>query len=57
MAFDPPPPDLTLKTTMSAGAAAAGVLAFEVTDPSQCTAAGGVTSAGIDGFTGLGTTS
>ena len=47
----------TVKTTKYAGAGAAGVLAFEVTDPTQCTADGGVTSAGIDGFTGLGTTS
>ena len=56
-AVDPTQPDLTVTTTKYAGAGAAGVLAFEVTDPTQCTAAGGVTSAGIDGFTGLGTTS
>jgi hypothetical protein len=47
----------TVTTTKYAGAGADGLLAFEVTDPTQCTAAGGVTSAGIDGFTGLGTTS
>lgn len=56
-AVDPTQPDATVTTTKYAGAGAAGVLAFEVTDPTQCTAAGGVTSAGIDGFTGLGTTS
>jgi hypothetical protein len=47
----------TITTTKYAGAGAAGVLAFEVTDPTQCTAAGGVTNAGIDGFTGLGSSS
>ncbi|HET7530287.1 MAG TPA: hypothetical protein VFJ98_04935 [Mycobacteriales bacterium] len=55
-AVDPSQPDLTVTSTKYQGAGAAGVLAFEVTDPTQCTA-GGVTSAGIDGFTGLGTTS
>jgi len=55
-AVDPTLPDLTVTSTKYAGAGAAGLLAFEVTDPTQCTA-GGVTSAGIDGVTGLGTTS
>jgi len=54
---DPLGAPLTITTTKYPGAGAAGVLAFEVTDPTQCTAAGGVTSAGIDGFTGLGSTS
>ena len=44
-------------STKYVGANADGALAFEVSDPSQCTTANGVTSAGIDGFTGLGTTS
>ena len=39
------------------GDGVAGVLAFEVSDPTQCQAAGGVTSAGIDGFTGIGSQS
>ena len=56
-AVDPTLPDTTVTSTKYQGAGADGVLAFEVTDPTQCTAAGGVTSAGIDGFTGLGTTS
>ncbi|HET7311739.1 MAG TPA: hypothetical protein VFJ17_10495 [Mycobacteriales bacterium] len=47
----------TVASTKYAGANADGVLAFEVTDPTQCTTANGVTSAGIDGITGLGTTS
>jgi len=43
----------TITSTKYAGAGAAGVLAFEVANPQQCTA-GGVTTAGIDGVTGLG---
>jgi hypothetical protein len=54
-AVDPTQPDTTITTTKYVGAGAAGLLAFEVSDPTQCTA-GGVTSAGIDGVTGLGTT-
>ena len=54
---DPAGAPLTITTTKYAGAGAAGVLAFEVSDPTQCTAAGGVTTAGIDGVTGLGTSS
>ena len=44
----------TVTSSRYVGDGAAGVLAFEVADPTQCTAAGGVTSAGIDGVTGLG---
>jgi hypothetical protein len=53
---DPLGAPLTITTDRYQGEGAAGVLAFEVADPTECTA-GGVTSAGIDGFTGLGTTS
>jgi hypothetical protein len=44
----------TVTSTRYVGDGAAGVLAFEVSDPTQCTASGGVVSAGIDGVTGLG---
>jgi hypothetical protein len=47
----------TLASTKYAGNGAAGVLAFEVADPTQCKSATGVTSAGIDGFTGIGSQS
>lgn len=54
---DPAGAPLTITSTKYAGAGAAGVLAFEVADPTQCNAAGGVTTAGIDGVTGLGSQS
>ena len=44
----------TVTSDRYVGNGAAGVLAFEVADPTQCNAPGGVTSAGIDGVTGLG---
>lgn len=47
----------TLASTVYGGDTAAGALAFEVTDPTQCTAANGVTSAGIDGVTAIGSPS
>jgi hypothetical protein len=47
----------TVTTSKYSGAGAAGVLAFEVADPTQCNTPGGVTSAGIDGVTGLGSQS
>lgn len=47
----------TLASTKYAGDGAAGVLAFEVTDPTQCVSTTGVTSAGIDGVTGIGSQS
>jgi hypothetical protein len=46
------PTSITLTTTRYAGSSSLGLLAFEA-DPQAC-AAGGVTSAGIAGFIGLG---
>jgi hypothetical protein len=51
------PDGTTVTSTKYSGDGAAGVLAFEVSDPTQCNSAGGVTNAGIDGFTGLGSSS
>jgi hypothetical protein len=45
----------TTSTVFAVGDGAVGVLAFEVTDPTQCNTATGVTAAGIDGFVGVGT--
>lgn len=50
------PPTKTITTTRYDGNAAQGVLAFEA-DAAQCNSPGGVTSAAIEGFTGLGTSS
>jgi hypothetical protein len=47
------PTSTTLTTTRYAGSSALGLLAFEA-DPTACSAPGGVTSAGIGGFIGLG---
>jgi hypothetical protein len=47
------PTSITLATTRYAGASSLGVLAFEA-DPQACAAPGGVTSAGIAGIIGLG---
>ena len=47
----------TITSNKYAGAGAAGLLAFEVTNPTECNSPGGVTTAGIDGVTGLGTQS
>ncbi|HET6818036.1 MAG TPA: hypothetical protein VFH66_12495 [Mycobacteriales bacterium] len=44
----------TINTTRYAGDGAAGALAFEVSDPSQCAASTGVVTAGIQGVTGIG---
>ena len=47
------PTSTTLTTTRNAGSSALGLLAFEA-DPAACAAPGGVTSAGIGGVIGLG---
>ena len=47
------PTSTTLTTTRNAGSSALGLLAFEA-DPTACSAPGGVTSAGIAGVIGLG---
>jgi len=44
----------TVTTTRYAGASALGVLEFSPPDPTACNTPGGVTSAGIGGFIGLG---
>ena len=44
----------TVSSTAFQGDQAVGLLAFEVTDPTQCTAPGGVTDAGIAGVTAIG---
>jgi hypothetical protein len=44
----------TLASTKYAGNGADGLLAFEVANPTDCQSATGVTSAGIDGWTGIG---
>src|SRR3954468_22535081 len=44
----------TTSAALPVGDGAVGSLAFEVTDPTQCTTAAGVTNAGIDGFVGVG---
>jgi len=48
------PTTLTITTTRYAGYSSQGVLAFQPPDPTACSA-GGVTTAGISGFVGLGT--
>lgn len=47
------PTTITVATTRYAGYSSQGVLAFQPPDPAACTA-GGVTTAGISGFVGLG---
>lgn len=44
----------TINTTRYLADGAAGVLAFEVSDPTQCNTANGVVTAGIQGVTGIG---
>lgn len=44
----------TTNTTLPVGDTANGLLTFEVTSPTDCTTATGVTSAGIDGVVGVG---
>jgi hypothetical protein len=48
------PTSATVTTTRYAGASARGLLEFSPPDPSACNTPGGVTSAGISGFVGLG---
>jgi len=45
---------VTITTDRYLGDGAAGLLAFEVSDPTQCNTPGGVTTAGIQGVTGIG---
>jgi hypothetical protein len=47
------PTSTTVTTTRYAGSAATGLLTFQPPDPTACSTAGGVTSAGISGFIGL----
>ena len=48
------PTSATVTTTRYAGASALGLLEFSPPDPTACNTPGGVTSAGIGGFIGLG---
>ena len=48
------PTSTTVTTTRYAGASSQGLLAFEPPDPTACNTPGGVTTAGIGGFIGLG---
>ncbi len=48
------PTSTTITTTRYAGDSALGELTFQPPDPTACNTVGGVTSAGIDGFIGLG---
>jgi hypothetical protein len=50
------PTSTTVTTTRYAGSSAVGLLTFQPPDPSACNTPGGVTSAGISGFIGLGST-
>src|SRR5436190_15443235 len=51
------PTTLTISTTRYAGYSSQGALAFQPPDPTACSTAAGVTTAGISGFVGLGTSS
>jgi hypothetical protein len=51
------PTTLTITTTRYAGYSSQGALAFQPPDPTACSAPTGVTTAGISGFVGLGTSS
>ena len=48
------PPTATVTTTRYAGDSAQGLLAFQPPDPTACNTPTGVTTAGISGFIGLG---
>jgi len=48
------PTSTTVTTTRYAGSSARGVLGFEPPDPTACNTPAGVTTAGISGFIGLG---
>jgi hypothetical protein len=51
------PTTITISTTRYLGNSSQGVLAFQPPDPTACNTAAGVTTAGISGFVGLGTSS
>ena len=51
------PTSTTVTTTRYAGAGAVGALAFQPPDPTACNTSAGVTTAGISGFVGLGSSS
>ena len=51
------PTTYTISSTRYAGDTAGGALAFQPPDPTACTASAGVTTAGISGGIGLGSTS
>jgi hypothetical protein len=51
------PTTLTISTTRYAGYSSQGALAFQPPDPTACNTAAGVTTAGISGFVGLGSSS
>ena len=51
------PTTLTISTTRYAGYSSQGALAFEPPDPTACNTPAGVTTAGISGFVGLGSSS
>jgi hypothetical protein len=51
------PTTITINTTRYAGYSSQGVLAFQPPDPTACNTPAGVTTAGISGFVGLGSSS
>jgi hypothetical protein len=51
------PATITIATTRYLGNSSQGVLAFEPPDPTACNTPAGVTTAGISGFVGLGSSS
>lgn len=51
------PTSTTVTTTRYAGNSSLGALAFQPPDPTACNTSAGVTSAGISGFVGLGSSS
>jgi hypothetical protein len=56
-AQDGDPTTMTISTTRYAGYSSQGALAFQPPDPTACNTAAGVTTAGISGFVGLGSSS
>ena len=51
------PTTITITTTRYAGFSSQGALAFQPPDPTACNTPAGVTTAGISGFVGLGSSS
>ena len=51
------PTSTTITSTRYAGSSSVGALAFQPPDPTACNTSAGVTSAGISGFVGLGSSS